>query len=66
MKTVQEIERAIDSLTQQELEELYMWLDQNHPQPLDSRMHSDLLAGRLDDAIRRALDDETNGRVSPL
>lgn len=63
---VQEIERAIDALTPEELEELYRWLDQRHPQSIDTRLPSDLAEGRLDEAIRRALDDEKAGRVQPL
>jgi hypothetical protein len=66
LSTVQEIARAIDALTPEELDELYSWLDQRHPQPIDARLKSDLSAGRLDNAIRRALDDESNGRVQPL
>ena len=52
--------------TAPELEELYSWLDENCPQPLDTRVQSDLTAGRLDKAIQRALDDENNDRVRPL
>jgi len=66
LNRVQEIERAIGGLTQQELAELYSWLDQNCPQPIDSRVQSDLAAGHLDEAIQRALEDEKNGRVQPL
>ena len=66
MNTIQEIERAIQALTPRELEELYSWLDQHCPQPIDARIQSDLAAGRLDKAINRALDDEKNGRVQPL
>jgi hypothetical protein len=66
LSTVQEIERAIGALKPKELEELYSWLDQNCPQPIDARVQSDLEAGRLDKAIHRALDDERNGRVQPL
>jgi hypothetical protein len=66
LNTIQEIERAIDALTPQELGELYSWLDRYHPQPIDARVQSDVAAGRLDNAIRRALDDEKNGRVQPL
>jgi hypothetical protein len=66
LNTIQEIERAIGALTPQELEELYSWLDQNCPQPIDSRLQSDLTAGRLDKAIHRALDNEKSGRVQPL
>ena len=65
LNTVQEIEGAIGALTPQELEELRVWLDQ-HLHPIDTRIHSDLAAGRLDKAIQRALDDEKNGRVQTL
>lgn len=65
-RTVQEIERAIEALTPDELDELYLWLDQSYPQLMDARIESDLSSGRLDDAIRRALDDEKNGRTKPL
>jgi hypothetical protein len=64
--TVKEIERAIEGLTSREIEELYAWLDQNYPQPIESRLQSDLAAGRLDEAIDSALEDEANGRVRPL
>lgn len=66
MNTVQELERAIDALTPEELGELYSWLDERHPQPIDACVQSDLAAGRLDQAIRRALVDEKNGRVQPV
>ncbi len=65
-KTLKEIERAIGSLTTQEVQELYVWLEQHFPQPIDARVQSDLSAGSLDTAIQRALDDETNGRLRPL
>jgi hypothetical protein len=58
LSMVQEIERAISALKPQELEKLYSWLDQNCPQPIDTRIQSDLATGRLDNAIHRALDDE--------
>jgi len=38
MSTVQEIERAIQALKPGELEELYSWLDQYCPQPIDARI----------------------------
>ena len=66
MNTVQEIERAIQALTPPELEQLYAWLDQHCPQPIDARIQSDLAAGRLDKTINRALEDEKNGCVQPL
>jgi hypothetical protein len=66
LNTVQEIERAIDALTPEQLEELYLWLDEHHPQPIDALIQSDLAAGRLDKAIQRALDDEKTDRIRPL
>jgi hypothetical protein len=66
LNSIPEIERAIQALTPRELEELYSWLDQHCPSPIDARIQSDLAAGRLDKAISRALDDEKNGRVEPL
>jgi hypothetical protein len=62
LNTVQEIERAIATLTLQQLAELYAWLDQYNPQPIDARLQTDLAAGRLDNAVARALGDEKNGR----
>ncbi len=66
LSSIEEIERAIGVLSPQELEQLYLWLDQHYPQPIDTRVQSDLAAGRLDKALNRALDDEKNGRVQPL
>jgi hypothetical protein len=64
--TIQEIERAIDGLTPEQIQELYLWLDQHHPHSVDARLQSDLAAGRLDTAIQRALEDEEAGRTRPL
>lgn len=64
--TVHEIERAIGTLSTEELAELYAWLDRNHPQPIDARLPSDLATGRLDAAIQRALDDEQAGTTRQL
>jgi hypothetical protein len=66
LNTIKEIERAIGALTPHEIAELYAWLDQHYPPPIDTRIQSDLAAGRLDTAIQHALDDEKNGRTQPL
>jgi hypothetical protein len=63
---IKEIERAIRALTPREIEELYVWLKQHCPTPIDARVQTDLAAGRLDTAIQRALDDETDGRTQSL
>jgi hypothetical protein len=41
LNTVQEIEHAIRALTPSELEELYAWLDQHCPQPIDRQLKAD-------------------------
>ena len=64
--TVKEIEQAIGTLSPREIEELYAWLDQHCPNPIDARVEADLAAGRLDAAIEGALDDEKDGRAGPL
>lgn len=66
MNTIQEIERAIQALSPREVEELYAWLDEHLPHPFDTRVQTDLAAGRIDHAIQRALDDEKKGRVKAL
>jgi len=66
VNTVQEIERAIDALTPEQIEELYVWLDQRHPQPIDARLKADLDAGRIDHRINRALADHKAGNTQPL
>jgi hypothetical protein len=66
LNTVQEIEHSIAALTPQQLAELYAWLDQYDPQPIDARLQNDLAAGHLDNSIARALDDEKHGRTEPL
>jgi hypothetical protein len=66
MHSIQDIERAIDALTPQQMEELYEWLDQRHPQPIDAQLKADLNAGRIDDRINRALVDHKAGNTQPL
>ena len=66
MNTIQEIERAIDALTPQQMEELCAWIDQHHPQPIDGRLQAVLDAGRIDDRINRALADHKAGNTRLL
>jgi len=66
-RKVEELQRAIGTLTQEELEELRLWLDEYAgPGPLDRRIEADLATGRLDKAVQSALDDEKRARVRPL
>jgi hypothetical protein len=64
---VAEIERSIGQLTQDELEELRLWLEEyGGPSALDRRIEADLRAGRLDEMVQGAIEDEGNGRSRPL
>jgi hypothetical protein len=66
-RKVEELQRAIGTLTQEELEELRLWLDEYAgPSPLDRRIEADLARGRLDKAVQSALDDEKRGRIRQL
>lgn len=63
----QEIKRAIGSLSQEELEELRVWLDEYAgPRPIDNRISSDLAAGSLDSVIAESIEDDEQGRSRPL
>jgi len=66
LETIHDIERAIDALSPEQLQELYSWLDRHHPQAIDARLAGDLASGRLDAVIDAALEDEKNGRTRPL
>ena len=65
-RTVQEIERAIGALTPQQIDELYLWLERRHAQPIDAQLEADLQAGRIDGRINRALADHKAGRTQLL
>jgi hypothetical protein len=66
LNAVQEIERAIRAFTPSELEELYAWLDQHCPQPIDAQLKAELDAGCIDDRIHRALADHQAGNRQPF
>ena len=66
LNSILEIERAIDALTEQQIDELHQWLDQRHPQQVDAQLKADLDAGRMDLRISRALADHKSGNTQPL
>jgi hypothetical protein len=66
-KRVADLRQAIGELTQEELEELRLWLDEYAGvTAFDQRIEADLPSGRLDHAVRHALDDEKDKRTGPL
>jgi len=66
LMTIQEIERAIDALTPEQREELYLWLDERYLQSPDVRLKAAIDSGRFDERINRALADHKAGRTEPL
>jgi hypothetical protein len=66
LDAVQEIERAIDALTPDQREELYVWLDEHYLQSGDMQLKAAIDAGRFDDRITRALADHKAGRTEPF
>ena len=67
LRTLQDIETAIEKLTTQECAELRNWFDQyDRPQSIDLQLEADLNAGKIDDRIRRAVAEHKAGRTQPL
>ena len=66
LNTVQKIEHAIDALTPEQRDELYVWLDEHYLQPSDIQLKAAIDAGRFDERIARALADQKAGRTEPL
>jgi hypothetical protein len=66
LHTVQQIEHAIDALTPEQREELYLWLDEHYLRSGDLQLKAAIDAGRFDDRIARAISDHKAGRTEPL
>jgi hypothetical protein len=66
METVQEIERAIDALPPEQLEELSQWFEERYSQTVDARLKAGVEAGRFDERINRAIADHKAGRTELL
>jgi len=66
LNSIREIERAVEALTPQEIEELRVWLDQRYPLQIDARLRADLDGGRIDARINSALADYEAGNTQAL
>jgi Spy/CpxP family protein refolding chaperone len=66
LTTVQEIERAIDALTPEQRDELYLWLDDHYLQSSDNQLKAAIDAGHFDERIARAVADHKAGKTEPL
>lgn len=66
LNTVQKIEHAIDALTPEQRDELYVWLDEHYLHSGDIRLKAAIQLGRFDDRIARAVADHQTGKTGPL
>jgi len=63
---IEEIQLAVSRLASEELDQFSKWFEEFLADQWDSRIEADILAGRLDEAGRRADDDFDAGRCGPL
>jgi hypothetical protein len=64
--SVQDLENAIRQLSADDFAQLARWIDEYRADQWDQQIESDIRAGRLDDAGRRADADFESGRCTPL
>jgi hypothetical protein len=64
--SVQELETAISQLSYEEFSQLAHWIDEYRAEMWDRQIEADILAGRLDEAGRRADEDFDAGRCTSL
>ncbi|MBA4015962.1 MAG: hypothetical protein C0483_02110 [Pirellula sp.] len=64
--SLQELETAVSGLPQDQLREFAQWFEEFLADAWDRRIESDVAAGRLDGAAKRADDDFDAGRCTPL
>ena len=64
--SIDELQDAITHLSAEELARFSRWLEEYRADLWDQRIEADILAGRLDEAGRRADEDFEAGRCTPL
>jgi hypothetical protein len=66
MMTVEEIELAVDSLTQEEYGRLRRWFLDRDWEKWDHEIEADVDAGRLDFLVREAIEAKNSKRLTDL
>jgi hypothetical protein len=64
--SVEDLQSAVELLPAEELERFSRWFEEYLADQWDRRIETDILAGRLDEAGRRADEDFEAGRCTPL
>ncbi len=66
MSTVEDIERAVENLTPEQLAEFRAWFAEYDAALWDKQLEQDVAAGRLDQLADKALEDYRAGRCTGL
>jgi len=66
MKTVDDITKAVQELTRDELATFRKWFEEFDQDLWDKQIAADAAAGRLDDLAKEALEEYRSGRTKPL
>lgn len=66
MTRVEKIEKDSQSLTPAEFSQLREWLLEQDWTAWDQQIERDAASGKLDDLIRRAVEDHSSGKSRPL
>jgi hypothetical protein len=64
--SVEELQSAVAQLPAEELNRFSQWFEEFMAEQWDRQIESDILAGRLDAASRRADENFEGGRCTPL
>jgi len=66
VSTVQDIERAIEQLPEDDFWKLSEWLIQRHADQWDQQIEEDIRAGKLDKLAEEALREHREGKSRPF
>ena len=66
MTKLEQIEKAIASLTRDEISKLAAWFGEFHAEAWDRQIEEDAASGRLDKFAAEALESHKSGRSRPL
>ena len=64
--SIEELQSAIAQLPTEELDRFSRWFEEFLAEQWDRRIEADIMAGRLDEAGRRADEEYKAGRCTPL
>lgn len=64
--SLDDLKSAVTTLPPGDLQRFSEWLEEYLADRWDDRIEADILAGRLDKAGQRAIDDYEQGRCTPL